>query len=333
MPKLCQYCKKSPAKLKRAKNGYKTCLPCFYHNFEEEIHHTITTESLFTPGDLIILAISGGKDSTVLVEVLTTLKARHNYPITLQLLAIDEGIKGYRDDSLITVQNNSKHYNLPLTILNYKTQFGRTMDKVVSLTSVRNSCTYCGVFRRKALNQGMVKLKGDRLYTGHNADDIAETVLMNMLRGDAFRLVHCTEAQSGGGDGGIRRCKPFKFTYEKEIVLYAHYKKLEYFSTECTYSKEAFRGPLKELMKDLMGLRTGVIEDVIRDASFFELNGVYQVPVKRSCEVCGCVSSGKICKACTFRRDLGKIEEEKEREIEKEKKEKKDKVELIVEKV
>ena len=320
MPKLCEYCKKNPAKLKRAKNGYKTCLSCFYYNFEEEIHQTIISEKLFKPNEKIILAISGGKDSTVLVHVMTTLKKRYNYPIELSLLAIDEGIKGYRDDSLITVENNSKFYDLPLTIFDYKKLFGRTMDEVVSLTDVRNSCTYCGVFRRKALNEGMVFLKGDRLFTGHNADDIAETVLMNMLRGDAFRLVHCTEATSGI-EGDLLRCKPFKFTYEKEIVLYAHYQKLEYFSTECTYSKEAFRGPLKELMKDLMGLRVGVIEDIIRDASHFELNNVYKTPVKRTCDSCGSISSGKICKACAFKNDLTKIEDIK----------KKEKIELVVE--
>ena len=158
--------------------------------------------------------------------------------------------------------SNSKHYNLPLTIKNYTDLFGRTMDEVVGLTNVRSSCTYCGVFRRKALNIGMLELDGDKLYTGHNADDMAETILMNLLRGDAFRLTKCTEATSGVGK--VIRCKPFKFAYEKEIVLYAHYKKLEYFSTECTYSKEAFWGHLKELMKHLMSLRPGIIEDIIR---------------------------------------------------------------------
>jgi len=52
------------------------------------------------------------------------LKKRYSYPITLELLAIDEGIVGYRDDSLKTVESNSKFYELPLTILNYKKLFG-----------------------------------------------------------------------------------------------------------------------------------------------------------------------------------------------------------------
>ena len=91
---------------------------------------------------------------------------------------------------------------------------------------------------------------------------MAETVLMNFLRGDAYRLTNCTESVSGTEEG-YKRCKPFKFAYEKEIVLYAHYKKLDYFSTECTYSKEAFRGPLKELIKHMSELKPGIIEDII----------------------------------------------------------------------
>lgn len=106
MSKKCEYCHERPPKLRRAKNHKKTCLECFYFQFEEEIHETIMEEKLFEPNDKIILAISGGKDSTVLVHVMSVLKKRHNYPVDFELLAIDEGIVGYRDDSLETVKDN-----------------------------------------------------------------------------------------------------------------------------------------------------------------------------------------------------------------------------------
>ncbi len=47
------------------------------------------------------------------------------------------------------------------------------------------------------------------------------------------------------------RCKPFKYTYEKEIVMYAFYKKLDYFSTECVYAPNAYRGFAREFLKDV----------------------------------------------------------------------------------
>ena len=59
--------------------------------------------------------------------------------------------------------------------------------------------------------------------------------MKTILRGDIGRLGICTSI-STGSDGPIPRCKPFKYTYEKEIVMYAYFKKLDYFSTECVYS-------------------------------------------------------------------------------------------------
>ena len=53
------------------------------------------------------------------------------------------------------------------------------MDSIVSQVGRRNNCTFCGVFRRQALDRGAAMLNVDHIVTGHNADDIAETVLMN----------------------------------------------------------------------------------------------------------------------------------------------------------
>jgi cytoplasmic tRNA 2-thiolation protein 1 len=61
---------------------------------------------------------------------------------------VDEGIAGYRDDSLETVKLNSSTYNLPLTIVSYKDIYGWTMDEIVKVIGLTNNCTFCGVFRR-----------------------------------------------------------------------------------------------------------------------------------------------------------------------------------------
>ena len=170
---------------------------------------------------------------------------RYNYGLKLVLLSIDEGITGYRDDSLETVKRNRDQYEIPLKILSYEDLYGWTMDKIVSQVGLKNNCTFCGVFRRQALDRGAMQLGVNKIVTGHNADDIAETVIMNILRGDIARLQRCTSitTSSGAEDSEvIPRCKPLKYTYEKEIVMYAYFKKLDYFSTECIYSPNAYRG-------------------------------------------------------------------------------------------
>lgn len=220
----------------RPKTGDALCKECFYKAFEFEIHSTITRAKLFKRGEHVAVAASGGKDSTVLAHVMKLLNERYDYGLKLTLLSIDEGIPGYRDDSLETVKQNRDDYQMELKILSYEELYGWTMERIVEKIGRSNNCTFCGVFRRQALDRGANMLKVDSIVTGHNADDIAETVLMNILRGDTSRLSRCTHIITGGGDNMIPRVKPLKYTYEKEIVMYAHFKKLVYFSTECTFA-------------------------------------------------------------------------------------------------
>ena len=151
------------------------------------------------------------------------------------------------DDSLETVKRNAVQYEMPLEIVGYAELYGWTMDQVVAQVGKKGNCTYCGVFRRQALDRGATILDIKHVVTGHNADDVAETVMMNLLRGDLPRLARATSIVTSSPASDIKRSKPLKYAYEKEIVLYAHHKKLDYFSTECIYSPEAFRGSARDV--------------------------------------------------------------------------------------
>ena len=263
-PSLCCHCQSSRALILRPKNHDKLCKSCFLSVFETEIHTTVTTSSLFNRGERVAIGASGGKDSTVLASVLKTLNDRYDYGLDLVLLSIDEGIKGYRDDSLETVKRNAVQYDMPLEIVGYDELYGWTMDQVVSQVGKKGNCTYCGVFRRQALDRGAAKMGIKHVVTGHNADDIAETVMMNLLRGDLPRLARATSIVTESAASDIKRSKPLKYAYEKEIVLYAHHKGLDYFSTECIYSPEAFRGSARALIKNLERVRPSAILDVVK---------------------------------------------------------------------
>ncbi|KAG8530944.1 nucleotidyltransferase [Bacidia gigantensis] len=265
MPPIpCTKCDSARAIIIRPKDGQKLCKSCFLNIFEAEIHETIIANSLFFPNERVAIGASGGKDSTVLASVLKTLNERHNYGLQLVLLSIDEGIKGYRDDSLETVKRNAIQYDMPLRIVGYSDLYGWTMDQVVEQIGKKGNCTYCGVFRRQALDRGAAKLGINHVVTGHNADDIAETVLMNLLRGDLPRLSRATSIVTASSASDIKRSKPLKYAYEKEIVMYAHYKGLDYFTTECIYSPEAFRGSARTLIKNLEQVRPTSILDIVR---------------------------------------------------------------------
>jgi len=302
---LCVLCNVSRAVIKRPKTGQQICKECFFKVFELEIHRTITTSKLFSRGDRVAIGASGGKDSTVLAYVMKTLNERYDYGLHLYLLSIDEGITGYRDDSLETVKRNQTQYNMPLSILSYQDLYGWTMDKVVSQIGKKNNCTYCGVFRRQALDRGAASLGVNHIVTGHNADDIAETVLMNIMRGDIARLGRCTLISTEGEDT-IKRSKPLKYAYEKEVVMYAYFKKLDYFSTECIYSPDAYRGHARSLLKDLEAARPSAIIDIIHSGEAFEVKAEVKAKLKPQtmCARCGYMSSNELCKACALLESL-----------------------------
>ncbi|KAJ5656908.1 hypothetical protein N7507_008858 [Penicillium longicatenatum] len=263
-PSTCFNCKTARAVIIRPKNRHKLCRECFIQIFELEVHETITSANLFFRGERIAIGASGGKDSTVLAAVLKTLNERYDYGLDLSLLSIDEGIRGYRDDSLETVKRNAVQYEMPLEIVGYGELYGWTMDQVVEQVGKKGNCTYCGVFRRQALDRGAARLGINHVVTGHNADDVAETVMMNLLRGDLPRLSRGTSIVTESGASDIKRSKPLKYAYEKEIVLYAHHRQLDYFSTECIYSPEAFRGSARTLIKDLEKIRPSSILDIVK---------------------------------------------------------------------
>ncbi|CAK9441038.1 uncharacterized protein LODBEIA_P49070 [Lodderomyces beijingensis] len=320
---LCQLCHGRKAVMKRPKNLQRLCKECFFHVFETEVHNTIVERQLFAGLEnarhkAVAIGASGGKDSTVLASVMKTLNERYNYGLKLVLLCIDEGIKGYRDHSLETVKVNSREYDLPLEVLSYKDLYDWTMDEVVSCAGVRSSCTYCGVLRRQALDKGAEKLDISHIVTGHNADDMAETVLLNLLRGDINRIENSTKIITESENSSIQRSKPFAFMSQKEIVLYAHYKNLTYFSTECTYSEEAFRGECRNLFHALSSALPSVHTNTIYSGEQFkrkpreprrggkksleqEVNPDGSISIKQEtkrCKKCGSLASNELCQAC-----------------------------------
>lgn len=210
---LCQRCNEKPVNTIRRKTGKKVCKDCFVEGFLIEVGHTLihelqTKHKVMLRGQKIAIGASGGKDSTVMIDVLYELNKRLNLGLNLELVSIDEGIHGYRDDSLKAVYKTAEKLNLPLKVLSYDQLYGWTMDRIVGEIGNKNNCTYCGVLRRQSLDKGSHMINADVVCLGHNADDVAETVLMNLLRGDLARLQRCTSMVAADDPNAIPRVKP-----------------------------------------------------------------------------------------------------------------------------
>lgn len=175
------------------------------------------------------------------------------------------------------------------------------MDDIVKIIGKQHNCTYCGVLRRQALNIACQKLNITKLLTGHNCDDIMETFLMNLLRGDSRHIPQTTKIITQSSTL-VPRIKPFKYTYEKDIVLYAHYENVDYFSTECTYSPFAFRGYARSYVKELERQDSSSLICFVLTAHAFvdliEEPTVVTSKEYKKCENCGQSSSNDLCQVC-----------------------------------
>ena len=99
----------------------------------------------------------------------------------LEAIAIDEGIKDYRDITLENAKKYCKENNIKLHIFSYKEEFGNTLDNFLKITKMK-ACSMCGPFRRYLLNKKSKELSFTKLATGHNLDDEAQTIIMNYFR-------------------------------------------------------------------------------------------------------------------------------------------------------
>lgn len=167
----CASCHKARAALRRPRSGQALCGTCFCAAFEAEVLHTVVAGRLLPPGAVVAVGASGGKDSTVLAHVLRELAPRLR--ISLQLVAVDEGIGGYRDAALAAVRRQAARWELPLTVVAYEDLFGGwTMDAVARSTAgsgrSRSCCTFCGVLRRRALEEGARLVGATHVVTGEH---------------------------------------------------------------------------------------------------------------------------------------------------------------------
>ena len=120
----------------------------------------------------IAVATSGGKDSLAMLYLL------NKHYKNVEAIAIDEGISGYRADTLKALIDFCDKNKIKYHIYSFMSEFGKTLDKMMK--KQENPCTVCGILRRQLLNK--YSRGFDKLSIGHNRDDEAQSILMNLLK-------------------------------------------------------------------------------------------------------------------------------------------------------
>ncbi len=179
---------------------------------------------------------------------------------------------------------------------------GKTMDEIASKHDELGECSYCGVFRRLCLNKKSKELGVDKLVTGHNLDDMAQSILMNFANGDVKKLARLGPHKKIQ-PGLIPRMFPLRVIPEKEVALYAILKNMEYHDGECPYSIRAYRGVFRDIIDDLEYRNPGTRHSILNSYDNIREILLDKFPPVglNSCRECGEPTSQNICKACIFK--------------------------------
>lgn len=226
----CDRCD-ADAVMHAAYSGSHLCEQHFCRSVVKRVRRRIRDDSLLpadaTPEDpeTWVIGLSGGKDSVVLTQILHDTFGK-DPRVELVALSIHEGIEGYRDASLDASKELTEGMDIHHEVVSYEEEFGVRMDQVVEDDPENMApCAYCGVFRRDLLEAYAEELGADKLLTGHNLDDEAQTALMNFLEGDVRQVAKHFDASIGSFDDRhdqtdfIPRAKPLRDIPEKEVAL------------------------------------------------------------------------------------------------------------------
>ncbi len=301
----CDKCGKEAVILQKY-SGMHLCAAHEILDVERKIKKRMRQERTVVQGDHIAVAMSGGKDSAATLSILVeTFGKRPDIKFTA--ITIDEGIEGYRNNSIPKVKELCDRLEVPHMVVSFKDDIGFTLDEMLKRERKEASCTYCGVFRRMLLNRTAREIGANKLATGHNLDDDAQVVIMNIMNGDIERLARLRPSRIQ--EGLIPRIKPLMDVPEREVALYAFLKRLPFHMGECPYARESLRGEIKDMMNEFEFKHPGTKYSVMRgfDSMVECLKTKYQQVPLEKCETCGEPSIEKLCQTCKLKRRI-KIE-------------------------
>ncbi|MGI0083860.1 MAG: ATP-binding protein, partial [Nitrososphaerales archaeon] len=144
----------------RAYNGESLCSNCFNDSIIEKTKRVISKYGMLRYGDKVGVAVSGGKDSTSLLYVLNQITKGHG--TKLYALTIDEGIEGYREESVKNAERLAESLSIPILVCSYKELFGLDLDEAMRKRDEKGvrttSCAVCGPLRRRSIDRAAEKL-------------------------------------------------------------------------------------------------------------------------------------------------------------------------------
>ncbi len=220
----CNRCR-GPAVIEVRRHNAAYCKDCFLHVFREQVKRAIKQQRMFANDDRILVAISGGKDSLALWDVLLDL----GYDATGLYLGL--GIGSYSTRSGEVTKGFATDRGAELVMVDLERDYGYDIPTAGRKGS-RSTCAVCGLSKRYVFNRAALEGGFDVIATGHNLDDEAATLLGNTLRWQTEYIARQSPALPAK-DGMVKKVKPLFRLSELETAAYAFLRGIDYIVEEC----------------------------------------------------------------------------------------------------
>jgi len=258
------------------------CKDCYVDFYRRLVDRSIKKYKILKKDERILLAVSGGKDSSAMASVLRELG------FEFEMLYVDLGIGDYSRESREKVEELSKRLSAELNVVELK-DYGFTIPNLRGRV-----CSVCGTAKRYILNRFARENNFDVVATGHTAEDMVSFYLKNIAGGQQFFAEKLIPRIEPFDAKVVTRARPLFEVSEKENMLYAIIKGLPFKSGECPYAP---RPEWKEIVYDIELKKPGFVKSFVRG-----LVGRSEIRLEtRYCSICGEISSGEICSFCKHR--------------------------------
>jgi len=261
-------------------------------DIEQRIKQTMSKIKL-SKKEKILVALSGGKDSTVVAYVLK------KFGYWIEGIHIDLGMGKYSEKCLRAVENLCADLGIKLHIYDIKKEMGSSMCYIRSSVQSRKSlknCAICGVIKKWILNKQARKLGVSKIATGHHLDDETQTFLLNILKGSPeLNLNSGIVSRNVGNKKFIPRIKPLFYILEEDIKKYSLKKKLPVVYEKCPCAIDSYRIQIREFMKALSDKDK---KNLMKNAEKIMKKIEKKSEDVKYCSACGEPSRGDVCKMC-----------------------------------